>query len=349
MTPSTGTGQPDPSGSYSTKAAQTTTLSGKHYYSRLHQRLASGDFAVTAEIVPPRGATLSGIRRIARHLREWIDAANITDGSNAETRMASWAGCIGLMREDVEPVMQLQCRDRNRIALQADLLGASAVGIANVLCMSGDDLPSADSPGATSVFDLNSLQLAATAKTLRDGKHLPSGLPLSSAPRWFIGAVENPDQPPQASRAERLGQKVEAGVQFCQTQYTFNVPVFARWMRQVRDLGLDERCYIIAGVGPIRSLKVLELVKALPGVSMPPETERRIRSAPADRREEEAMALCAETIEGLREIEGVRGVHIVASGWDESIPEVLGRCGIGKRSPLPGNTANNAQNERATA
>lgn len=318
--------------------ANPATTETRRYYSRLHRRLASGDFAITAEVVPPRGSTLNGIRRISRHLHDWIDAANITDGQGAVTRMSSWAGCIGLMQEDVEPVMQLQCRDRNRIALQADLLGASAVGIHNVLCLTGDHQRFGDHPDAKGVFDMDSTQLAWAARTLRDSKQLVSGLPLSSTPRWMIGAVENPAAAPQRFRAERLGKKIAAGIQFCQTQFTFDVPVFASWMQQVRDLGLDKRCYIIAGVGPIRSLKALDLLKALPGVFMPPETERRIRSAPEDRREAEALALCAETIQQLREIPGVNGVHIVASGWDDFIPDVLTRCGIGQRTPLEGDT-----------
>jgi methylenetetrahydrofolate reductase (NADPH) len=307
---------------------------GQHFYSRLQRRLAAGHFAVTAEVVPPRGATLNGIKRIATHLSEWIDAANITDGQGAVARMSSWAGSIGLMQAGVEPVMQFSCRDRNRIALQADLLGAAAVGIPNVLCLTGDHPRFGDHPDARPVFDMDSVQLLWTARTLRDDKRLLSGNKLSVAPRWFIGAVENPSAAPQRFRAERLGKKIAAGAQFFQTQFVFDVPVVERWMQQVRDLGLDKRCSIIAGVGPIRSTRALEVLTSLPGVVIPDEVSERVRSTPPERQEHDAIDLCSETIQRLREIPGINGVHIIASGWDDFIPEVLTRAGIGKRQAL---------------
>jgi methylenetetrahydrofolate reductase (NADPH) len=286
---------------------------------------------VTAEVVPPRGATLNGIKRIATHLHEWIDAANITDGQGAVARMSSWAGSIGLLQAGVEPVMQFSCRDRNRIALQADLLGAAAVGIPNVLCLTGDHTRFGDHPDAKPVFDMDSIQLIWTARTLRDEKRLLSGLKLSSTPRWFIGAVENPSAAPQQFRAERLGKKIAAGAQFFQTQFVFDVPVVERWMQQVRDLGLDQRCGIIAGVGPIRSPRALDVLTSLPGVVIPDEVVKRVRSMPPERQEQDAIDLCSETIQRLHEIPGISGVHIIASGWDDFIPEVLTRAGIPKR------------------
>jgi methylenetetrahydrofolate reductase (NADPH) len=248
--------------------------------------------------------------------------------------MASWAGSIGLMQEDVEPVMQLQCRDRNRIALQADLLGASAVGIRNVLCLTGDHQRFGDHPEAKPVFDYDSIQLVWNAKKLRDEHQLLSGRKLSVSPRFLIGAVENPAAAPQRFRAERLGKKIAAGAQFVQTQFTFDVGIFGRWMEQVRDLGLDKRCGIIAGVGPIRSLKALEYLQTLPGVYIPDEVSRRLKGVTEDKLEQESLALCAETIEALQAIPGVAGVHIVASGWDNFVPEVLTLARIGKRKPL---------------
>jgi methylenetetrahydrofolate reductase (NADPH) len=320
----------------------------QRWFGRLHRTLAVGRFAVTAEIVPPRGATLSGIRRRARLLKDWIDAANITDGQSAVVRMASWAGSLGLMREGVEPVMQLSCRDRNRIALQADLLGASALGINNVLCLSGDHPRFGDHPDARAVFDLDSVQLAWLARTLRDKGEMLNGQALSVAPRWFIGCVENPYAAPQQFRAERLGKKVAAGAQFIQTQFVFDVPIFARFMQQVRDLGMHERCYILAGVGPIRNPQVLAFMMDLPGVYIPDELLRRLRGVPEQRMEAEAMAICAETIQQLHEIPGVRGVHIIASGWDDFIPEVLTRAGIGSRPPFDDDVAAGATRESAT-
>ncbi len=301
------------------------------YFGRLHRRLATGGFGVTAEVVPPRGATLNGIKRIATHLHDWIDAANITDGQGAVTRMSSWAGSLALMQADVEPVMQFSCRDRNRIALQADLLGASALKIPNILCITGDHPRFGDQPEAKPVFDFDSVQLLWTARTLRNEKRLLSDKKLSVAPSWFIGAVENPSAAPQRFRAERLGKKIAAGAQFFQTQFVFDVPIVERFMQQVRDLGLDKRCYILCGVGPIRSLRALEFLGALPGVFIPEHVVKRMRGVPEDQMEHEAMELCSETIQQLREIPGINGVHIIASGWDDFIPEVLTRANVGKR------------------
>jgi methylenetetrahydrofolate reductase (NADPH) len=302
-------------------------------FSRLHAVLLGGQFAVTAEIGPPRGATLAGIRRRARLLRGWIDAANITDGQSAVVRLASWAGCVALLEEGVEPVMQLQCRDRNRIALQADLLGAAAVGIPNVLLLTGDHQRFGDHPDARGVFDLDSVQLIWTARTMRDHGRLLSGRTLSSAPRWFIGAVENPFAAPQRYRAERLGKKVAAGAQFVQTQFVFDVPAFARWMARVRELGLHERCFILAGVGPVRSLRALEhMRREVPGLHVPEAVVRRMHAVPEDRVAEEGIALCAEIIQQVRDIPGVAGVHIMAFGWEEAVPDILTRAGLGQRS-----------------
>jgi methylenetetrahydrofolate reductase (NADH) len=315
-------------------SAGPTASTGQEWYSRLQRRLASGDFAITAEVVPPRGATFSGIKRVATHLQDWIDAANITDGQGAVTRMSSWAGSLGLLQAGVEPVMQFSCRDRNRIALQADLLGAGAAGIPNILCLTGDHPRFGDHPDARPVFDFDSVQLVWTARTLRDEKRLLSDEKLSVAPRWFIGAVENPSAAPQRFRAERLGKKIAAGAQFVQTQFVFDVPLVARFMQQVRDLGLDNRCGILCGVGPIRSRRGLAFLRALPGVYIPEAIVQRMERIPEDQMQHEALDLCSETIQQLREIPGIKGVHIIASGWDDFIPEVLTRAGIGKRNPL---------------
>jgi methylenetetrahydrofolate reductase (NADPH) len=304
------------------------------WYSRLHETLESGRFALTAEIGPPRGATVAGIRRKARLLRDWVDAANVTDGQSAVVRLASWAGSLAMMQEGLEPVMQLQCRDRNRIALQADLLGAAALGIPNVLLLTGDHQRFGDHPEAKPVFDLDSVQLVWTARTLRDQRRLLSGRRLSAPPRWLIGAVENPFAPPRRFRAERLGKKIAAGAQFVQTQFIFDVPVFARWMEQVRDLGLHERCFVLAGVGPVRSLRALEhMRREVPGIHVPDDVVRRLQGAPEDQIAAEGIALCAETIQQLREIPGVAGVHIMAFGWEEAVPEILERAGLDRRPP----------------
>lgn len=220
--------------------------------SHLRTVLEAGQFAVTAEIGPPRGANPAPIRRKAKLLRDWIDAANITDNQSAVVRMASWAGCVILKQEGVEPVMQLQCRDRNRIALQSDLLGAAALEIPNVLLLTGDHPRFGDHPDAKPVFDMDSIQLVWTARTMREQRQLLSGRELKPAPDLFIGAVENPFAPPLRWRAERLGKKVAAGARFCQTQFIYDVKIFADWMQRIRDLGIDKRCHILAGVGPVK-------------------------------------------------------------------------------------------------
>ena len=202
------------------------------------------------------------------------------------------------------------------------------------LCLTGDHPRFGDQPDAKPVFDMDSVQLVWTARTLREEKRLLSGQQLSVAPRWFIGAVENPSAAPQRFRAERVGKKIAAGAQFIQTQFVFDVPIIERWMRQVRDLGLDKRCWFLCGVGPIRNRRVLQFLQALPGVYIPDHVVKRMLGVPEDQMANEALELCSETIQQLREIPGVSGVHVIASGWDDFIPEVLTRAGIGRRKPL---------------
>ncbi|HEV3294603.1 MAG TPA: methylenetetrahydrofolate reductase, partial [Streptosporangiaceae bacterium] len=198
----------------------------------LRERLASGGFAVTAEISPPRGASTQPITKTAASLKDWVDAVNVTDNQGSNVRLASWAGSLAVLNTGLEPVMQMTCRDRNRIALQSDLLGASALGIRNILVMTGDHPKFGDHPGAKPVFDLDSVQLLWTLRTMRDQHVLLSGRKLDPAPDCFLGAVENPFAPPVEFRADRLGKKVAAGAQFVQTQFVFDVPAFARWMAQ---------------------------------------------------------------------------------------------------------------------
>jgi methylenetetrahydrofolate reductase (NADPH) len=287
--------------------------------SRLRDRLESGAFAVTAEISPPRGADPGVIRSKVRPLRGLVDAVNITDNQSSFVRLSSWAGSLIALDEGVEPVMQVTCRDRNRIALQSDLISASAMGIPNVTLMTGDHPRSGDHADATAVFDLDSMELLRAARAMRDEHRLLSGRELDPAPDWFLGAVENPFAP---GAAARFGKKIEAGAQFVQTQFVYDVPAFEVWMDQVRDLGLDERCHILAGVGPIRSLRALEHMSAgLPGLHIPEEIADRLRGAPdiAD----EGVRLCAELIRRIREIPGVGGVHIMAIGYEHGIPGIL--------------------------
>jgi methylenetetrahydrofolate reductase (NADPH) len=225
--------------------------------------------------------------------------------------------------------MQMTCRDRNRIALQSDLLGASALGIRNVLVMTGDHPKFGDHPEAKPVFDLDSVQLLWTLRHMRDQGALLSGRPLNPPPDCFLGAVENPFAPPAGFRAERLGKKVDAGAQFVQTQFVFDVTVFARWMAQVRDLGLPERCAILAGVGAVRSRRGLDFIRdKVPGVEVPDDVYRRLRAVPADQTAAEGARLAAETVQQLTQIEGVAGVHLLVAGNEQAVPGILDGAGV---------------------
>ncbi len=307
---------------------------------RLRTALRSGRFAVTAEIGPPRGADPAAITSKAAVLHDWVDAANITDNQGSHTRLASWAGSILAMRAGVEPVMQLTTRDRNRIALQSDLISAGAVGIPNVLMLSGDHPSFGDHPDAMPVFDLDSVQLIWTARLMRDQGRLLSGKPVKPTPQWLIGAVENPFAPPLRFRAQRLGKKIAAGAEFVQTQFVFDLASFGRWMQEVTDLGLDKRCGVISGVGPIRSVRAMEFMQTkVPGIHIPDVVVRRLRGVPADQVAAVGMALCVETIQALRETPGVAGVHVMAFGQEHVVPELLARAGI---PPRTANVANEA-------
>jgi methylenetetrahydrofolate reductase (NADPH) len=290
---------------------------------RLADALRNGRFAVTAEIGPPRGADVDEIRESAALLRDWVDAANVTDNQSAQVRVSSFAGSVVALAEGLEPVMQMTCRDRNRIALQSDLLSAGALGIPNLVLMTGDRPERGDHADATPVFDLSSSSLMTTARTLRDEGKLLSGRVIDPAPRFLLGAVDT-----GAGVPDRLEQKVADGAEFVQTQFVFDVDEFSIWMEKVRDLGLDTRCGILAGVGPIRSLRALEFMAGIPGVIIPPAFERRLRGVPADRVAAEGMAACAETVAALREVTGVAGVHVMAVGYERGVPEILEAAGL---------------------
>jgi len=295
----------------------------------LRERLASGGFAVTAEISPPRGASTTKITETAAQLRDWVDAVNVTDNQGSNVRLASWAGSLAVQAAGLDPVMQMTCRDRNRIALQSDLLGASALGIRNILVMTGDHPKFGDHPEAKPVFDLDSAQLLWTLRTMRDQHVLLSGRKLNPAPDCFLGAVENPSAPPVAFRAERLGKKIAAGAQFVQTQFVFDVPAFARWMAQVRDLGLHEKCAVLAGVGAVRSVKALDYMRDhVPGVEVPDDTYKRLRAVPPEKTAAEGVKLAAEVVQQVSEIPGVAGVHLLVAGNEQAVPAILDEAGL---------------------
>ena len=296
---------------------------------RLRRVLDTGGFAVTAEIGPPRGASLEPVRRKAQLLAGWADAVNITDNQGASVRLSSFAGSLAAIAAGVPPIMQLTCRDRNRIALQSELLSAAATGVRNVLLMTGDDPRRGDHPDAKPVFDLTSTELMQAAVALRDEGRLLSGRAVEPRPDLFIGAVESPSGPASTGR---LAGKIAAGAQFVQTQFVFDVPAFAAWLARARDLGLTERCHILAGVGPVMSLSALDLLqRGLPGVHVPDDVAGKLRAAGEDGIAEAGAQLCAEIIAELRGLPGLSGVHVMAVAREGTIPAILAQAGMSRR------------------
>jgi methylenetetrahydrofolate reductase (NADPH) len=313
--------------------------------SRLATVLAAGGFAVTAELDSPDSADPQAVVDAAAPLASVCDAINVTDASGANTHISSVAACAILVRAGLEPVFQVGCRDRNRIAIQGDLLGAAALGIRNVLCLTGDGAQAGDQPESKMVFDLDSVSLLRTALILRDRSRLLSGRPLKAAPTLFLGAAANPFVPPFEFRARHLEKKVRAGAQFIQTQYCFDVPRFRSFMTRVRDLGLDERVAILVGVGPLRSPKVAEWMRSnVPGVHIPDAVIRRMKGVPQDRQRAEGMQVCVDIIREVMQIPGVRGVHLMAYRQEKLVPEILEASGVSDRR-----RASESASEQATS
>jgi methylenetetrahydrofolate reductase (NADPH) len=297
--------------------------------SRLERVLRSGRFAVTAELNPPDSADPQAAYDRALVLASVCDAINATDASGATVHMSSVAIASLLAQGGYDVVMQMSCRDRNRIALQGDLLGAATLGVKNVLCLTGDGVQVGDQPGARPVFDLDSITLLRTARILRDKATFLSGRPIDVPPQLFLGAASNPFAPPYDFRPVRLGKKVEAGADFVQTQFCFDLPRLRSFMSQVRDMGLDKRVFILVGVGPLRSARAAEWMRAnVPGVSIPDEIVSRLRGAPKGQQRREGKRICTEIIEQVREIPGVAGVHVMAYRQEELVAEIIEEAGL---------------------
>ena len=302
--------------------------------SRLERVLRSGRFAVTAELNPADSADPNAVYDRALVLSSVCDAINATDASGAHVHMSSVAMCALLTRAGYEPVLQVSCRDRNRIAIQGDLLGAAALGVRNVLCLTGDGVQTGDQPDAKPVFDFDSVTLLRTACLLRDEARFLSGRALEQPPRLFLGAASNPFVPPYDFRPLRLAKKVEAGADFIQTQFCFDVERLRRFMAAVRNLGLHERVFILIGVGPLRSAKSAEWIRSkVPGVVIPDAVIRRLKGVQKGRQREEGKRLCIEIIRQIREIEGVRGVHVMAYRQEELVAEIIEEAGLFPRTP----------------
>ena len=294
---------------------------------RLERVLRAGQFAITSELAPPDSADPQEVYQRARLFDRYVDAINATDGSGANCHMSSLAVCALLTRVGYAPVMQISCRDRNRIAIQGDILGGAAMGVCNLLCLSGDGVQAGDHPQAAPVFDLDSISLLTTARTLRDEHRFLSGRRITFAPRVLLGAAENPFAPPVEWRAQRLAKKVQAGAQFIQTQYCYDVPLLRSFLREVEDLGLQGKVFILVGVGPLRSAKAAEWMRThVPGLHIPDEVIARMAGASDAARE--GRQVCIDLIQEIRSLPGVSGIHLMAYRQEDSIPDIVDRSGV---------------------
>lgn len=297
--------------------------------SRFEERLRSGKFCVTAELSPRDSADPEVILAPARTLAAVVDAINVPDSTGANVHMSPLACSIMLHHAGMEPIMQLGCRDRNRIGLQGDLLGAAASGIRNVFLITGDDTSVGNQPDAKRVFDLDSAQLLHTAEMMCDQGQFLNATRLDPPPSFFIGAAANPFVPPYDWRPHRLGKKVEAGARFIQTQFCFDVPRFVSFMERVRDLGLHERAFILVGVGPLPSARVADVIRTrVPGVVIPDAIVDRMAGVPGAVQGEEGIRICLEIIEQVRQIEGIAGVHLMAHRREDLVAEVVRRASL---------------------
>ena len=297
--------------------------------SRLEKVLLKGEFAVTSECGPPRGADPDPIRKKGALLKESVDVINVTDNQTSVVRMSSISAGVLLKQLGIDPVLQMVTRDRNRIAIQSDILGAAALGINNILCLSGDHQKFGDHPSAKNVYDLDSIHLIQTVKHMRDEGKFLGGDEITVPPRLFIGAAANPFADPFETRVVRLAKKIAAGVQFIQTQCIFNIDRFKKWMEQVRDRGLHERVHILGGVTPIKSVGMANYMKKMvPGMDVPDALIDRMKGVEKEKRSEEGIKIAIETIQQLKEIEGIHGVHIMAIEWEEMVPRIAEEAGL---------------------
>lgn len=297
--------------------------------SKLQQILDSGQFAVTAEIGPPKHSSAEGIRHHAEMMRDYVDATNITDNQTAIVRLSSIAAGVHILDCGIEPIVQMTCRDRNRIAMQSDLMGAYSLGMRNVLCLSGDHQKFGNHPTSKNVYDIDSMQLIYYLRRMRDEKLFFSGEEIKEhEPRFFIGAVANPFADPFEFRVDRLEKKVEAGAQFIQTQCIFDMERFERFMEMVRERGIDERVHILAGVTPMKSWRAAKYIQNnVSGMIVPDELVERLKNAEDPKRE--GVDICIEQIKYIKEnIKGVHGVHVMAIAWEEVVPEIVEKSGL---------------------
>lgn len=294
---------------------------------RLERVLKAGHFAITTELAPPDSALAEDVYERAQIFDGYVDGMNATDGSGANCHMSSVAMCALLTGVGYSPVMQIACRDRNRIAIQGDVLGAAAMGVSNVLCLTGDGVQVGDQPEAKPVFDLDSVSLLETIKIMRDESRFLSGRAITSPPEIFLGAAENPCAPPLDFRPHRLAKKIAAGADFIQTQYIFDVPQLRDFMTKSQDMGLLEKCFILPGVGPLASARTANWIRNnVPGIHIPEHVIERL--AGAENPKKEGQKICVELIQQIREIPGVSGVHVMAYRQEEAVADIIKQSGV---------------------
>jgi len=298
--------------------------------SKLEKIIEAGHLAVTSEVGPPRSCDGHEIDHKAALIKDYVDAVNVTDNQTSVVRLCSLAACIKLKLLGLEPVLQMTTRDRNRIAMQSDILGAASFGINNMLCLTGDHQSFGDHPNAANVFDLDSTQLIQTIKMMRDEGKLLGGYEMAKRPEMFIGAAENPFAGPNvALRAARLAKKVAAGAEFIQTQCIYNIPKFKEWMQMIVDRGLDSKVSILAGVTPFKSLGMARYMKnKVPGMDVPDSQIDRLKGVPKEKQAEEGIKMCIEMMQELKEVKGVKGFHIMAIEWEEKVSELVKGAGL---------------------
>ncbi len=293
--------------------------------SRLEKVLTAGNFAFTGELGPPRGSNVEAVKKKASFLKGIVDSVNITDNQTGVVRMSSWATSLIAIQEGLEPNYQMVCRDRNRLAMQSDILGAYAHGVRNMLCLSGDHQQFGDHPLSKGVFDIDSIQLISVLKKMRDEGKFLNGQEIDQPPRMFIGAAANPFAEPFEFRVHRLAKKVQAGADFVQTQCIYDMKRFREFMKQANDMGLTEKIHILAGLTPLKSGGMARyMAKNVSGIIIPDEIIDRVVNAkkPA----EEGIQICVEQVEELREMKGVHGIHLMAIEWEHRVPEIAERA-----------------------
>ena len=300
--------------------------------SRLEKVLASGQLAVTSEVGPPRGCNIDIVKEKANMIKDYVDGINITDNQTAMVRMSSIAAGVALKQMGLDPIIQMVSRDRNRLAMQSDILGAYALGCNTMLCLSGDHPQFGDHPMAKPVYAIDPINMIKMVKDMRDEAKFQGGADITEPPKMFIGAAANPFADPFELRVMRLAKKVAAGVDFIQTQCIFNTAKFEEWMKQVVDRGLDEKVAILAGITPMKSLAMAEYMKSkVPGMDIPDEVIDRLAGVDKDKQAEEGIKMAIEQMQRLKECKGVKGFHIMAIEWEEKVPELVEGAGLSPR------------------